>query len=154
MAVRVIVEVERELEIESDYDTVFEYLADVPRSARHFPNVDRLTDLGQHAYKWEMKKFGVDKYAIQSIYAVKYSQNKSKGWIKWVPVPGIGNGVVEGKWAIRDRQGKIHLTFYSKGEITLPLPALTRIIVAPLVVREFTGLVDKFLKSLKKELSA
>ncbi len=153
MSVTVTVEVERELEIERPYEVVFDYLADVPKSASHFPNVDKLTDLGKSTYKWEMKKFGVDKYFIQSVYAVKYSQNKNKGWIKWSPVQGVGNGVVQGQWTIREKSEKTHLVFYSKGEITLPLPALTKIIVAPLVVREFSGLVEKYLKNLKKALS-
>lgn len=153
MPVSAIVEVEKTLEVERPYSAVFDYLADVPQSASHFPNVDKLTDLGNNMYKWEMKKFGVDKYAIQSVYAVKYSRNKSKGWIKWSPVKGVGNGVVEGQWTIREESSATRLTFYSKGEITLPLPALTKIIVAPLVVREFNGLVEKYLKNLKKALS-
>lgn len=152
MALKVTVEVEKQLEVERPYKDVFEYLADVPQSASNFPNVDKLTDMGKNAYRWEMKKFGVDKYNIQSVYAVKYSKNKGKGWIKWEPVEGVGNGVVKGSWTIKDRKGSTHLTFYSKGIITLPLPALTKIIVAPLVVREFSSLVTKYLKNLKKAL--
>lgn len=153
MALNVTVEVEKELDIDRPYADVFDYLADIPQSASNFPNVDKLIDIAKNTYQWEMKKFGVDKYAIQSIYAVKYATNKRKGTIKWAPVKGIGNGVVEGAWTIADRDGKTHLTFYSKGILTLPLPALSKLIVAPLVVREFNGLVDKYLKNLKKSLS-
>lgn len=155
MPITAVVEIERELDVDCTSTEAFEYLADVPQSASHFPNVDKLIDLGKNTYQWEMKKFGVDKYSIQSIYAVKYTKNKSKGWIKWGPVEGIGNGIVEGSWKIKSNKDKTtHLTFYSKGKITLPLPGLIKMIVSPLVVREFTSLVGKYLKNLKKALSA
>lgn len=155
MALTVTVEVERELDVAGSAADVFEYLADVPQSAGNFPNVDKLIDLGKNTYQWEMKKIGVDKYSIQSIYAVKYTQNKTKGWIKWSPVEGIGNGVVEGSWKIKSNKDKTtHLTFYSKGKLTLPLPKLVKMIVSPIVVREFTSLVDKYLKNLKKSIES
>ncbi len=155
MALTVNVKIERELDVDCSFTDAFAYLEDVPQSASHFPNVDKLIDLGNNTYQWEMKKFGVDKYSIQSIYAVKYSKNKSKGWIKWEPVKGIGNGIVEGSWKIKSNSDKTtHLTFTSKGELTLPLPGLIKMIVSPLVVREFSGLVDKYLKNLGKALSA
>jgi hypothetical protein len=155
LALTVTVKIERELDVDCSSTEAFAYLEDVPKSASHFPNVDKLIDLGNDTYQWEMKKFGVDKYSIQSIYAVKYSKNKSKGWIKWEPVEGIGNGVVEGSWKIKSNRDKTtHLAFYSKGELTLPLPGLIKIIVSPLVFREFSGLVDKYLKNLGKALSA
>ena len=93
MAVTVTVEVERELDVDCTAKEAFDYLADVPKSASHFPNVDKLIDLGKNTYQWEMKKFGVDKYSIQSIYAVKYTQNKTKGWIKWSPVDAQKLGI-------------------------------------------------------------
>ena len=34
---------------------VYEVLADVPRSVSHFPNVEKLVDLGQDKYRWEME---------------------------------------------------------------------------------------------------
>ena len=61
MAITVSIELNRELEIPGSYDEVFELLADVPRSASHFPKVHKLTDLGDNAYRWEMEKVGVDK---------------------------------------------------------------------------------------------
>ncbi|RJP76841.1 MAG: hypothetical protein C4522_17005 [Desulfobacteraceae bacterium] len=155
MALTVTVEIERELDADCSIADAFAYLADIPRSASNFPNIDKLIDLGKNTYQWEMKKFGVDKYSIQSIYAVKYTSNKSKGWIKWEPVEGIGNGIVEGSWKIKSNKDRTtHLTFYSKGELTLPLPGLIKRLVSPLVVREFSGLVDKYLKNLKKSLSS
>lgn len=72
MAITVSIELNRELEIPASYDEVFELLADVPRSASYFPKVHKLTDLGDNTYRWEMEKVGVDKHAIQSVYASKY----------------------------------------------------------------------------------
>src|SRR5690554_7763707 len=72
VAITVSIELNRELEIPGSYDEVFDLLADVPRSAAHFPKVNKLTDLGDNTYRWEMEKVGVDKHAIQSVYASKY----------------------------------------------------------------------------------
>ena len=94
VALKVTVEVEKQLEVERPYKDVFEYLADVPQSASNFPNVDKLIDMGKNAYR-------------------------------------------SASFADRARSS---------------LPALTKIIVAPLVVREFSSLVTKYLKNLKKAL--
>ena len=42
------------------------------------------------------------------------------------------------------------LVLITRGELELPLPSLAKIIVKPLVAREFDGLVDKYIKNLQK----
>ena len=69
MAMNVSIEISRKLDVAGSYDEVFDLLADVPRSVSHFPKVEKLTDLGDNSYLWEMEKVGVDKYSIQTAYA-------------------------------------------------------------------------------------
>ncbi|KMQ76287.1 SRPBCC family protein [Marinobacter subterrani] len=151
MAITVAIELNRELEIPGSYDEVFDLLADVPRSASHFPKVHKLTDLGDNAYRWEMEKVGVDKHAIQSVYACKYSSDKEAGKITWEPVKGEGNGVVRGSWAIKAKGDKATaVKFHTSAELTLPLPSLLKLAISPVIKHEFNGLVDTYMNNLKK----
>jgi len=49
-----------------------------------------------------------------------------------------------------DEEGTVYVEFYTKGDLTLSLPSLARIIVSPLVVMEFNGLVDRYVENLQK----
>ncbi|MGO1500939.1 MAG: SRPBCC family protein [Marinobacter sp.] len=150
MAITVSIELNRELEIPASYDEVFDLLADVPRSASYFPKVHKLTDLGDNTYRWEMEKVGVDKHAIQSVYASKYVADKDAGKIAWEPVKGEGNGLVSGYWTVEAKGGKATaLKFHTNAELTLPLPGLLKLAISPVVKHEFNGLVDTYMSNLK-----
>jgi len=150
VAITVSIELSRELEIPASYDEVFELLADVPRSASYFPKVDKLVDLEGNVYRWEMEKVGVDKYAIQAIYACQYVSDKDAGKIIWEPVKGEGNGVVHGSWALTAKGDKATaLKFHTCAELTLPLPSLLKLAISPVIKHEFNGLVDTYMKNLK-----
>ncbi|MCK0163169.1 SRPBCC family protein [Marinobacter sp. S6332] len=151
MAITVSIELNRELEIPGSYDEVFDLLADVPRSAAHFPKVNKLTDLGDNTYRWEMEKVGVDKHAIQSVYACKYSSDKGAGKITWEPVKGEGNGLVRGSWVLKAKgDNATTAKFQTSAELTLPLPGLLKLAISPVIKHEFNGLVDTYMNNLKK----
>ena len=151
MAITVSIELNREIDIPGPYDEVFDLLADVPRSAGYFPKVDKLVDLGDNTYRWEMEKIGVDKHSIQSVYASKYHADKDKGTITWEPVKGEGNGVVQGSWKLKAKDDKTtHATFHTRAELTLPLPSLLKLAISPVIKHEFNSLVDTYMANLKK----
>ena len=150
MAITVSIELNRELELPGSYDEVFELLADVPRSASHFPKVHKLEDLGDNTYRWEMEKVGVDKHAIQSIYACKYYSDKDAGRITWEPVKGEGNGVVRGSWTLKaNGDSTTTAKFQTHAELTVPLPRLLKLAISPVIKHEFNSLVDTYMKNLK-----
>ncbi|MCH7908787.1 MAG: SRPBCC family protein [Candidatus Hydrogenedentes bacterium] len=151
MAFTVNIDINRELEVQGTFDTVFDTLADVPYSASHFPKVDELVDLGDECYRWEMEKIGLDRWFIQTIYASEYCWDKEEGWVEWYPIVDEGNARISGKWtieAVDDSTTRLALT--TQGEIDLSLPSLAKVIVKPLVIREFEGMVDTYLKNLQK----
>ncbi|MEW5734957.1 MAG: SRPBCC family protein [Thermodesulfobacteriota bacterium] len=152
MAVTVSIDLSRTFSVTSSPDASFDLLSDVPRSVSHFPKVDKLVDLGDNAYRWEMQKIGIDKYSIQTIYACKYMSDKKAKRIWWTPVSGVGNGVVQGSWKISAAGGGSKIEFEAKGELTLPLPGLAKLVVTPVVRREFAGMVDRYIENLKKTL--
>ncbi|WP_298923306.1 SRPBCC family protein [uncultured Ramlibacter sp.] len=151
MTVTVNIDLGYELEVRAKAADVFALLSDVPASVSHFPKVDKLTDLGDGAYQLEMEKVGTAQVNIQTVYASKYSSNKAKGTVVWKPVPGVGNALVGGSWKITDNKTSTALVLQIDGELTLPLPALMKMVVAPVVEGEFEKLVDKYIANLIKK---
>lgn len=150
MAITVPISMGYELEVKAKAADVFEVLSDVPTSASFFPKVDKLTDLGGGSYQWEMAKVGTPQVNIQTVYASKYTSNKAKGLVSWKPVPGIGNAQVGGSWTITDRKTSTALRLEIDGALTVPLPALMKVVVAPVVEGEFEKLVEKYLANLAR----
>ncbi len=58
MAVTVNIDLGYEFDVKAKAADVFEVLSDVPTSVSHFPKVDKLTDMGDGVFKWEMEKVG------------------------------------------------------------------------------------------------
>ncbi len=155
MAFTTEIKIKRSFDVNCAFDTVFALLADVPKSAGHFPKVEQLVPMGDNTFRWDMEKIGIDKYFIQTVYACKYSNMKAVGLVKWAPVPGVGNGLVQGQWNIKKTGEKsTHIDFDTKGDLTIDLPALVKIVVAPLVGIEFNSLVDKYIENLKKTFAS
>jgi carbon monoxide dehydrogenase subunit G len=150
MAVTVNIDLGYEFDVKAKAAEVFEVLSDVPTSVSHFPKVDKLTDLGEGVYKWEMEKVGTAQVNIQTVYASKYVSDQARGTVMWTPVKGIGNALVGGHWKIKDNKKSTAIELKIGGAITLPLPGLMKMVVAPVVESEFEKLVDKYIANLIK----
>ena len=151
MTVTVHIDLGYEFEVKGKYDEVFAVLSDVPKSVSHFPKVERLTDLGDGVYKWEMQKVGTAQVNIQTVYASKYASDKAKGTVKWTPVKGVGNAQVGGSWKISDHKGKsTGIVLHTAGTVDVPVPGLMKMVVEPIVAAEFEKLVEKYIANLIK----
>lgn len=148
MSITVKIDMGYEFNVKSTAAEVFELLSDVPTSVSHFPKVEKLTDLGDGVYQWEMEKVGTAQVNIQTVYASKYVSDKAKGTIKWTPVPGVGNAQVGGQWKIVPNKKSALVTLSIQGEIEVPLPGLMKMIVVPVVQGEFEKLVEKYIDNL------
>jgi len=150
MTITVNIDLGYEFAVRADYNTVFDTLSDVPKSASFFPKVEQLVDLGDGVYRWEMAKIGVAQLSLQTIYASRYTSNKAKGSIVWTPVQGQGNALVSGSWSISDKKTSTHLELQIQGELTLPLPGLMKTMIAPVVELEFEKLVEQYIDRLSQ----
>lgn len=150
MAFAVPIEINRSIEVECEFDRVFDLLANVPESAGHFPKLDRLEPLGDDTYRWHMKKIRLGMYAIQTVYACRYSSSREEGWVEWKPVEGEGNATIEGFWNFEIENASVYIEFYIKGELILDIPILARMVVSPLVAAEFNGLINTYIANLQK----
>lgn len=151
MTVNVSVDLEYTFEVKAKFADVFDLLADVPKSAKFYPKVDKLVDLGDGAFRWEMEKIGVASINLQTIYASKYVGNKPKGTVSWTPVKGVGNAQVSGSWLIKDNKKSTHLTLKINGELAIPLPGLMKMVVVPVVEGEFEKMTDQYIENLTKK---
>lgn len=150
MAITVDIDLGYEFAVNAPYKDVFEVLSDVPTSVSHFPKVEKLTDLGDGVYQWEMEKVGTAQVHIQTVYASKYVSDRAKGTVVWTPVKGIGNAQVNGQWTIKDQKKSRVLTLKIQGQLTVPLPALMKMVVKPVVESEFEKLVEQYIDNLIK----
>ena len=150
MTINVTIDLGYEFAVKAPAAEVFDVLSDVPTSASHFPKVHKLVDLGGGSYRWEMEKIGVAQINLQTIYASKYVSNKAKGTVVWTPVKGEGNALVSGSWKITDKKTSTHLVLAIKGDLSIPLPGLMKMVVAPVVEGEFEKMVEKYIDNLTK----
>ena len=148
MTITVSIDLGFEFEVKAPAKEVFAVLADVPTSASFFPKVEKLVDLGDGVYRWEMEKIGIAQISLQTIYASRYVSDKDKGSIVWTPVPGEGNALVSGSWQITDKKKSTQLVLKIQGELTLPLPGLMKMMVAPVVEAEFEKMVEQYIDQL------
>jgi carbon monoxide dehydrogenase subunit G len=137
-----------EFEVKAPIAEVFGVLADVPTSASHFPKVDKLVDLGDNTYRWELQKVGTAQINIQTIYSSKYVADAKNHTVTWTPVKGGGNGMVSGSWTLADRKGSTHVVLKIDGELVVPLPALMKLLVVPVVTSENEKLIEKYIANL------
>ena len=151
MTVNVSIDLEYAFEVKAKFADVFELLANVPESAKFYPKVDKLIDLGDGAYRWEMEKIGVASIKLQTIYASKYVSNKAKGTVDWTPVKGEGNALVSGSWKIKDNKKSTGLTLQINGELSIELPGLMKMVVVPVVEGEFEKMVEQYIANLTKK---
>jgi carbon monoxide dehydrogenase subunit G len=151
MTVNVTIDLGYEFEVKAKAADVFAVLSDVPTSASFFPKVDKLVDLGDGVYRWEMAKIGVASINLQTIYASKYAANKTKGTVVWTPVKGEGNALVSGHWNIKDNKKSTGLTLQINGDLTIPLPGLMKMVVVPVVEAEFEKMVEQYIANLTKK---
>jgi len=148
MSITVNVELGYEFEVKTPFKEVFDVLADVPTSASFYPKVDRLVDLGGGAYRWEMEKIGLPQINLQTVYASTYVANKAKGTVVWTPVEGEGNALVSGSWHLTDHKTSTKIVLDVQGELSIPLPALMKLVVEPVVVAEFERLTEQYIANL------
>ncbi|NQU45707.1 MAG: SRPBCC family protein [Chlorobium sp.] len=155
MAFQVEITVEKKFSTAASVERVYTLLADVPRSASHFPKVEKFVDLGGNAYRWEMEKIGIGGHTLhETVYACLYTADPKTHAISWTPVAGVGNGLVEGGWSMALKGEETVVTLHTKGILTVDLPSFLQFLLSPLVVMEFNLMIEQYLQNLAATLNA
>lgn len=139
--------------VSAPLDHVFDLLADVPRSVSHFPEVTQLIPTDIDTYRWEMQPVGALKIQHQVVYACRYIRDADQRGLSWVPVEGIGNGRIAGRWKLQDSGMGTQLNFATEGELDVPVPTPLRLVAKPVVERQFRQQVQRYLDNLRDVLT-
>lgn len=141
-------ELSYEFEVKAPAKDVFRVLADVPTSASFYPGVDRLVDEGNDIYRWEMEPIGISHIHLQTVYASKYFSNPKTLAIEWVPIKDEGNAQVAGSWSITKNKKSTTILLQVRCTVDVPLPALMKPVVEPLVEYEFEHMTEQYIHNL------
>jgi len=151
MSFTVDLELGYEFAVPASFGDAFALVSDVPASASHFPKLNRLVPMKRGTYRWEMDPVGPPEAHVQTVYASTYTANKAKGTVTWKPVPDVGNAQVSGSWALKKLKKGTQLTLHINGSLIVPLPALVKPVIGPIVAAEFEGLVEDYVDNLIAE---
>lgn len=153
MSFTVSISVSRHFDSPALPDMVFELLADVQRSASHFPDVERLDDLGDNAFRWTMEKIGIGEYTLQqTIYACTYRSDRQKMNVVWTPLEGVGNALVDGSWTLSPAAAGTRVQFDTKGRLEVDLPGFLQFLLSPLIEMAFAQKIDRYIANLAETL--
>jgi ribosome-associated toxin RatA of RatAB toxin-antitoxin module len=97
-----------------------------------------------------MEKIGVGSFFLQTIYTSHYVSNRAKGTVAWTPVQDGGNANVSGSWTIADNKKSTKIELRIEAELSLPVPAMMKALVQPMVTSEFETLTEKYIDNLVK----
>jgi len=150
MSFTVTIDVSKQLDTPASPETVFELLADVPRSASHFPDVEKLEPLGGNTYRWIMEKIAIGDHTLQqTIYACAYRSDRESLSVSWTPVEGEGNARVEGDWRIEPAGTGAKVQLHTKGALEVDFPGFLQFLLSPLIELAFTQKIDRYIENLQ-----
>ena len=153
MSFVVTIRITREFETTASSGKVFALLSDVPASASHFPDVERLDDLGGNVFLWTMEKIGIGDHTLQqTVYACTYRSDIGNLSVDWQPVEGTGNAKVSGGWRLHPAAAGTRVELKTQGVLTVDLPGFLQLFLSPLIEMAFIQKIDRYISSLREAL--
>lgn len=136
--------------VRASREEVWAVIADVPLSASHFPDVDRLVPLGDGVYRWELKSVGLGGMRLQTVYATRYVADAAAGTVTWTAVEGIGNTRVSGQWRMAPQGTGTRLDLRNVSSFHLPLPGPLRRVISPAAEAVHRAAVGTYVDNLAR----
>ncbi|TNJ38882.1 SRPBCC family protein [Chlorobaculum thiosulfatiphilum] len=150
MPFTVTIDLSKQFETSASPERVFELLADVPRSASHFPDVEKLEPLGGNTFRWITERIAIGDHTLQqTIYACVYRSDRAAMSVSWTPVEGEGNARVEGGWRIEPAGTGSNVQLHTKGTLDVDLPGFLQFLLSPLIELAFTQKIDRYISNLQ-----
>lgn len=156
-AVKVPIEIERELEVEGvPIERARILIDDLEGTIKRFPKLRELKPLGGSAYLWEMDPIGTAGIEHEVSYAAEYEVSPEQGLVSFTPVRGHGNALIEGYLKVVPGQDNgLQLSFRVKGTLyDVPVPLVYRLAAPPVIQGIFKRLVERYLEKLRDAVSA
>jgi hypothetical protein len=149
------IEIERSTTIPLPYSRVRKLLEDVPETIRVFPKLRRLTEASAGVYVWELEPIGakIANISHEVSFASKFTTDPVKGLVKWKPVKGHGNALIEGRMELKGRGPETQMKLAVWGELhDVPVPMMLRMVAPPFIQGRFTSLVEGYFVRLNRML--
>ncbi len=146
------VSIEHTFVVAANRATTWEFLIDTPMTVGHYPKLDRLVDLGDGRWRWELKELGGKGFTHQIVYAVQYHFDASAGSIIWEPIPDEGNSIIRGSFQIDDHADGTQVILATDGSLDVPVPRLLKSFAKPYVTSEFSEQIHTFANNLQKAI--
>lgn len=144
---------ERTLDVAWSRDEVYALVADVPRSAGHFPGIQGIDDLGDGVFRWRLGTIKLPGFAFDAGYTAQYHFDEAAGTVVWASVPGEGNVQEEGSWQVKTAGDRTHVVFRSTLTVDVAVPRLVERVVrkaAPGVTHKLMlGYLERIAKTMK-----
>jgi carbon monoxide dehydrogenase subunit G len=131
--VEVKIDLRHTLQVGWDPVQALELVSNVPKSAAHFPGLQRLDELGGGVFRWNMNPFQISKFRHQVRYAALYITDTTQGTVIWTTEGTDNNTTADGKWTVIAHEGGSKLSFENRLHVRLPIPRLTGRIAKTLV---------------------
>ncbi len=120
---------QRVLDVGWSVERAFDLVANVPRSAGHFPGLRGIDDLGGGVFRWRLGAIKLPGYSFDAGYTARYTFDPVAGTVTWKSVPGAGNVQEEGSWLVQAVGPSTHLRFTSTLTVDTPVPRLMERVV-------------------------
>ncbi len=146
------VNIRRTLRVNWSPEQAFEMVADVPRSAAHFPGLQRLEDLGDGVYRWHLSSFKVGKINFPVSYAARYVPDPEAGTVTWSTDAGSKNTRADGQWVVTPDGDGTRLVFQNRLVVVLPVPRMI-VRMANKIARDMTEKqIGAYLKRISRAM--
>ncbi len=144
--------IQRTLEVKWSRDEAYALVADVPRSAAHFPGLKGLDDLGDDVYRWRMESLSVGKLGFDVGYAARYVRDPAAGTVVWTTEPGSGNTLADGTWTVTESPEGARLVFDNTIGVSVPVPRLMVRVARKALVQMCSRQVSTYLRAIAKTM--
>jgi carbon monoxide dehydrogenase subunit G len=144
-----------DLPVVASPETAFALVADIERSAGHFPgllSIEQISDEGR--WRWRMEEKGVGPIKLNVRYDAIYTVDADARTVTWQP-PGASGGDMEssGSWRILSKgEGETLLEFRSLTIAHVPAPRLMKGMVEVIATEELSKLMRKYTKAIRATL--
>ena len=145
-----------DLHVNASADDAYALVADIERSASHFPGllrIERIDDNGR--WRWHMEEKGVGPIKLSVRYDAIYVADAEARTIRWQP-PGSTGGDMEsfGTWTIRSDSDGTVLEFRSTTIAHVPAPRLMKGMVEVIATEELSKLMRTYTAAIQETLGS
>lgn len=120
---------------------------DLEANIRLFPKLAKLTPLGPLSHLWQLEPLGTAGISHTVTFGMLYEIDRDAGVVRWKPVPGKGNAVLRGEWALRAQGDSTRITLRVSGTLDeLAIPFALRPLAGAFVKAQFKALLERYME--------